>query len=76
MTEKLDLVEHATAVPTTVRFVVLLPGVQSELTTWSACCELFAALKAVQESSMTAVDSIPLQTIVPLSLTSHGVFWS
>ena len=44
---KLDLVEHATAVPTTVKSVVLLPEVQFGQRTCSACGEPFATLKAI-----------------------------
>ena len=44
---KPDLVEYATAVPTTGKSVVLLPEVQFGQKTCSACGELFAALKAI-----------------------------
>ena len=44
---ELDLVEYATAAPTTEKSVVLLPGVQFGQRTCSACGERLAALKAI-----------------------------
>ena len=74
--EKLDFAEHATAVPTTAKSVVLLPEVQFGQKTGSACGEPFAALEAIPKSSMTICYFANPADEFPLSLTSHGVLRS